>query len=159
MGQEPYGKMFLVHIFLSTRSGANAMLSSSDDIRTTKLWRLVFLRLSLAYDVSVRRSHLCPSLKSSTFSSVITKSFMSSIWRIGLWIWRASYICEYYFEKKRHLMPRKRPLLGLSCLSLLWPPDLHNHLGSSIKFTSCFMRPIESATFRKYRAGLGQCFS
>jgi len=32
MGQEPYGKMFLVHIFLSTRSGANAMLSSSDDI-------------------------------------------------------------------------------------------------------------------------------
>ncbi len=56
-------------------------------------------------------------------------------------------------------MPKKRPLLGLSCLSLPLPGDLHNHLGSSIIFTSCFMRPIEWATFLKCRAGLGQCFS
>jgi hypothetical protein len=37
------------------------ILSSSDDIRTPKLWRLLFPRLSLAYGVSVQRSHLCPS--------------------------------------------------------------------------------------------------
>jgi hypothetical protein len=58
MGQEPYGKMFLVQLLLSIPSGANAILSSSDDIRTSKLWRLLFPRLSLAYGVSVQRSHL-----------------------------------------------------------------------------------------------------